>query len=96
MVDIIPLDLVVDVVVLIAPHVVVIVVTLMILMEVAQIVPLPLNLKDDMNNSLVNLLQCQQRMQSDTTYSLQVTHQSQQDHTDDSLLGEFPTFDGKP
>ena len=71
MVDIIPIDMVVDVVVL-----------LMILTEVFQIVPLPLNLGDDiiydqhakqhnqfeqsmmiaMNNSLIDLLKCQQRL----------------------------------
>ena len=30
-----------------------------------------------MNNSLIDLLECQQRMENDTTHALQVIHQSQ-------------------
>ena len=49
-----------------------------------------------MNNSLIDLLHCQQRMQNDATCTSQVIHQSQQDHTNVSLIGDIPTFDGKP
>ena len=47
------------------------------------------------NNSLIDLLQYHQRMQNDTTYVLQVIHQSQQDQTNNSLIDDIPTFDGK-
>ena len=48
-----------------------------------------------MNNSLIDLLQHQQRMQNDTTHALQIIHQSQWDHANDSLIDNIPIFDGK-
>ena len=53
MVDIIPIDLVVDMPVPMVPEVLVMVVPQMILMEVAQIVPLPLTLGD--NVDMINI-----------------------------------------
>ena len=49
-----------------------------------------------MNNSLIDLLQCQQRMKNETNCTLQVIHQSQWEHTNDFLIDDIPTFDGKP
>ena len=48
-----------------------------------------------MNNSLINLLQCLQRMHNDTTNALQFIKQSQQDHSNDSLIGDSPILDRK-
>ena len=48
-----------------------------------------------MNNLLIGLLHCHQRAQNDTSYLLQVIHQSQRDHADDSLINNIPIFDGK-
>ena len=48
------------------------------------------------NNSLIDLLQCHQRVHNNTTSVLQVIHQSHQDHANDSLIDDIPTFDGKP
>ena len=55
--DIIPIDLMVDVVITITPQVVVMVILQMTLMEVAQIAPFPLNLEGnvDMINVLNNM-----------------------------------------
>ena len=65
-----------------------------IFMQVAQIVPIPIKLEDEvdminvlnsmsnsksmvvMTNSLIDLLQCQLIIQHDTSYTLQVIHQS--------------------
>ena len=49
-----------------------------------------------MNNLLIDLLHCQKRTQKETTHTWQVIHQSQQDHVNDCLLNDIPTFDGKP
>ena len=49
-----------------------------------------------MNSSLIDLLHCQQKTQDDTTCTLQIIHQSQRDHTNDSLFDDIPTFNGKP
>ena len=49
-----------------------------------------------MNNLLIVLLHCQLRMQNDTMHALQVIHQSQKDHANDSLTDDIPIFDGKP
>ena len=49
-----------------------------------------------MNNSVIDLLHCQQRMQSDTTHVLQINHQSKQEHVNDPVIDDIPTFDGKP
>ena len=49
-----------------------------------------------MKNSLVDLLQCQQRTQDNTTYALQVTHQSQREHANNSLINDTPIFNAKP
>ena len=49
-----------------------------------------------MNNSLIYLLQCQQRMKNDTIHTLQVIHQSQGDPVNGSLIHDIPTFDGNP
>ena len=48
------------------------------------------------NNSLTDLLQCQQRMQNDTIHALQAFHQPQEDHTDDSLIDDTSTLNEKP
>ena len=48
------------------------------------------------NNSLINVLQCQQRRQNDTTCALQVIHQLQWYQGNGSLIDDIPTFDGKP
>ena len=45
------------------------------------------------NNSLIDLLHCQQKTQNET---LQVIHQSQRDHANDSLIDDISTFHGKP
>ena len=45
-----------------------------------------------MNNSLINLLHCQQQTQNDTIHALYAIQQSQRDHANDPLI----TFDGKP
>ena len=49
-----------------------------------------------MNNSLIDLLYCQQQTQNDTTPALQVIYQPQRDHANDSLIDDIPDFDGKP
>ena len=49
-----------------------------------------------MYNSLINLFHCQQRTQDDTIHALQVVHQSQRVHANDSLIHYIPTSDGKP
>ena len=49
----------------------------------------------EMKNSLINLLQCLQRTQDDTTHVFQVIHQSQR-HSAKTLINDIPTFDGKP
>ena len=45
-----------------------------------------------MNNSLIFH---QQRIQNDATYAFIIIYQSQRDHTNDSLIDDDPTFDGK-
>ena len=45
-----------------------------------------------MNTLLIDLIQCQQRMQNDTFHALQVIHKSQQDHTNDSLIDDITTL----
>ena len=49
-----------------------------------------------MNNLLINLLHCQQKMQNDNTHALQVIHLSQWDHANDSLIDNIYTFGDKP
>ena len=49
-----------------------------------------------MNNSLVDLLHCQQQTHNDATNILHSIQQSQRDHTHNSLIGDKTTFDGKP
>ena len=49
-----------------------------------------------MNNLVIYLLHCQQQTQKDTTCLPQVTHHSQRDHPNDSLIVNITTFDGKP
>ena len=46
-----------------------------------------------MNNSLIDLLHLQQKMQNDTTYALQVIYLLQ---WDDSLTDDITTFKSKP
>ena len=48
-----------------------------------------------MNNSLIDMLHCQEQAQNDMTCILKVMHQSQRDHTNDSLIDDIPTFYGK-
>ena len=42
-----------------------------------------------MNKSLINLLNCQQKMQNDTTHALHIIHQSQQHQANDSLTDDI-------
>ena len=49
-----------------------------------------------MNNSLIDLLHCQEQTQSDIICGIQVIHQSQRDHTNDYIIDDITTFDGKP
>ena len=44
------------------------------------------------NNLLVDILQCQQRMQYDATHALQAIHQSQWDCANDSLIDDIATL----
>ena len=48
------------------------------------------------DNLLLDLLYCQQQAQNDMAYRVQVIHQSQRDHTNDSLIDDTPTCDGEP
>ena len=48
----------------------------------------------NMNNSLVDLLLCQQQTQNDMTHALQAIQQSLRDDTNDSLIEIIPNFDG--
>ena len=50
----------------------------------------------NMNNSLMDLVHCQQQTQNDTIRVLQAIQQSQRDHAYDSLTDDIPSFDGKP
>ena len=45
-----------------------------------------------MNNSLTDLLHCQQKTQDDSAHTLQVIHQSQNDHANYSPINDIPTF----
>ena len=49
-----------------------------------------------MNSLLINLLHCKQKTENYTMHALQVIHQSQRDHVNDSLISDIPTFNGKP
>ena len=42
------------------------------------------------------MLHCQQKTQNDSTHALQVIHQSQRDHKNDSLIDNITTLDGQP
>ena len=48
------------------------------------------------SNLLIDLLYCHQKKQNDTMYALQVIHQVQRDHANDSLIDNILTFSGKP
>ena len=48
-----------------------------------------------MNNSLVDLFHCQQKVQNDTIHTLQAIQQSQRNNANDSLIDDIPTFYGK-
>ena len=52
-----------------------------------------------MNNSLIDLLHCQEKIQNDTMCAFWVIHQCQGGHADDSFTDDFTlilTFDSKP
>ena len=49
-----------------------------------------------MNKSLVDLFHCQQQTLNETTHVLQAIQQSQKDRTNNSLINDIQTFDGKP
>ena len=48
------------------------------------------------NDSLVDLLHCQQQTQNDTAHALQATQQSQRDHATDLLIDDIQSYDVKP
>ena len=48
------------------------------------------------NNSPMNLLECQQETQIDITHALQAMQESKRDHANDTSIDDKPTSDDKP